>query len=44
LVYMLHGLGITTGIQLDRLVRVGQNISDLLGRSNGSNAGQALNA
>ena len=42
LVYMLHGLGITTGIQLDRLVRVGQNISDLLGRSNGSNAGQAL--
>jgi len=44
LVYMLHGLGITTGIQLDRLVRVGQNISDLLGRTNGSNAGQALNA
>ena len=44
LVYMLHGLGITTGIQLDRLVRVGQNISDLLGRTNGSNTGQALNA
>ena len=44
LVYMLHGLGITTGIHLDRLVRVGQNISDLLGRTNGSNAGQALNA
>ena len=44
LVYMLDGLGITTGIQLDRLVRVGQNISDLLGRTNGSNAGQALNA
>ena len=44
LVYMLHGLGITTGIQLDRLVRVGQNISDILGRTNGSNAGQALNA
>jgi len=44
LVYMLHGLGITTGIHLDRLVRVGQNISDLLGRTNGSNTGQALNA
>ncbi len=44
LVYMLHGLGITTGIQLHRLVRVGQNISALLGRPNGSNAGQALSA
>jgi len=43
LAYMLHGLGIKTGIHLDRLVRVGQNISDLLGRTNGSNAGQALN-
>lgn len=44
LVYMLHGLGIETGIDLTRLVRVGQNISDLLGRTNGSNAGQALMA
>ena len=44
LVYMLHGLGITTVIQLHRLVRVGQNISALLGRPNGSNAGQALSA
>lgn len=42
LVYMLHGLGIETGIHLDRLVRVGQNISHLLGRANGSNTGQAL--
>ncbi|MCO4837486.1 MAG: hydroxymethylglutaryl-CoA lyase [Oceanospirillaceae bacterium] len=42
LVYMLHGLGIHTGIQLDRLARVGQNISDLLGRPNGSHAGQAM--
>lgn len=42
LVYMLHGLGIHTGIQLDRLVRVGQSISDLLGRPNGSHVGQAM--
>ena len=42
LVYMLHGLGIHTGISLDRLARVGQNISDLLGRPNGSHAGQAM--
>lgn len=42
LVYLLHGLGIHTGVQLDRLVRVGQNISDLLGRPNGAKAGIAL--
>ena len=42
LVYMLHGLGIHTGIQLDRLARVGQSISDLLGRPNGSHVGQAM--
>lgn len=44
LVYMLDGLGIETGIQLDRLVKVGQDISDLLGRCNGSKVGVALNA
>ena len=42
LVYMLHGLGIHTGISLDRLARVGQSISDLLGRPNGSHAGPAM--
>tara|TARA_B110000908_G_scaffold1317_1_gene1656 strand:- start:2212 stop:3135 length:924 start_codon:yes stop_codon:yes gene_type:complete len=42
LVYMLHGLGIHTGISLDRLARVGQSISDLLGRPNGSHAGSAM--
>ena len=42
LVYMLHGLGIHTGISLDRLARVGQSISDVLGRPNGSHAGPAM--
>ena len=42
LVYMLHGLGIHTGISLDRLARVGQSISDVLGRPNGSHAGSAM--
>jgi len=42
LVYMLHGLGIHTGISLDRLARAGQSISDVLGRPNGSHAGPAM--
>jgi hydroxymethylglutaryl-CoA lyase len=44
LVYMLDGLGIETGIQLDRLVKIGQDISDLLGRCNGSKVGIARSA
>ena len=44
LVYMLDGLGIETGIQLDRLVKIGQDISDLLGRCNGSKVGVARSA
>jgi len=42
LVYLLHGLNIETGIQLDRLIKVGQDISDLLGRPNGAKTGIAL--
>jgi hydroxymethylglutaryl-CoA lyase len=42
LVYMLHGMGIETGLNLDALVDVGQWISDQLGRPNGSRAGRAL--
>ena len=42
LVYLLHGLNIETGIQLDRLVKVGQDISELLGRTNGAKTGIAL--
>ena len=43
--YMLNGLGIDTGIDLDALVASGQRISDLLGRPNGSRVARArLNA
>ena len=41
-VYMLHGMGIETGIDLDKLVDVGQKISDFLGRQNGSQVARAL--
>ncbi|MFL9812744.1 hydroxymethylglutaryl-CoA lyase [Stutzerimonas sp. VN223-3] len=43
--YMLNGLGIHTGIDLDALVAAGQRISDVLGRRNGSRvAGARLSA
>lgn len=41
-VYMLHGMGIETGVDLDKLVYVGQQISDFLGRTNGSRTAKAL--
>jgi len=41
-VYMLHGLGIRTGIDLDRLVATGQWLSGLLARETASKAGRAL--
>ncbi len=41
-VYLLHGLGVDTGIDLDRLVDAGQFISDFLGRPTQSRAGRAL--
>lgn len=41
-VYLLHGLGIDTGIDLDKLIDAGQFISDFLGRKSGSRAGTAL--
>lgn len=41
-VYLLHGLGIHTGIDLRALAEAGQRISDLLGRVNGSRVGKAL--
>jgi hydroxymethylglutaryl-CoA lyase len=43
-VYMLHGLGIRTGIDLERLVDVGQWISAILNRPSSSRAGRALAA
>ena len=42
--YMLHGLGISTGIDLDMVVDAGQFISQHLGRKGSSRAGNALAA
>ncbi|RAU40301.1 MULTISPECIES: hydroxymethylglutaryl-CoA lyase [unclassified Pseudomonas] len=39
--YLLNGLGIDTGVDLERLIRAGQRISDLLGRANGSRVATA---
>jgi isopropylmalate/homocitrate/citramalate synthase len=41
-VYMLHGLGLTTGIDLDKLAKTGDWISKQLQRPNNSKAGLAL--
>ena len=41
-VYMLHGMGIDTGIDLDLLIDAGQFISDFLQRPSLSRAGKAL--
>jgi len=43
-VYMLHGLGIRTGIDLDLLADTGRWLAALLGRDTGSKAGKALGA
>ena len=43
-VYMLHGLGIRTGIDLDKLVETGIWISAVLKREPGSKAGKAIAA
>jgi len=43
-VYMLHGLGLHTGIDLDKLVGIGAWISGVLGRDYGSKAGKAIAA
>ncbi|MGE4365917.1 hydroxymethylglutaryl-CoA lyase [Thermomonas sp.] len=42
LVYMLHGLGIKTGIDLDLLAETGRWLAGLLGRETGSKVGRAL--
>ena len=41
-VYLLQGMGIDTGIDLDKLIDAGQFISDFLGRKSGSRAATAL--
>jgi hydroxymethylglutaryl-CoA lyase len=43
-VYMLHGLGIKTGVDLERLVETGEWISAFLKRSSSSKAGKAMTA
>ena len=42
-VYMLHGLGIETGIDLDKLIAVGKDCCDALGRQNQSRVALAKN-
>jgi hydroxymethylglutaryl-CoA lyase len=44
LVYMLDGLGVETGIDLDKLVDAGEFICSVLGRESRSKAGLALTA
>jgi hydroxymethylglutaryl-CoA lyase len=41
-VYMLHGMGIETGIDLDKLIDAGKYISDYLGRKSNSRVATAL--
>ncbi len=41
-VYLLHGMGIDTGIDLDKLVDAGQFISNFLGRKSNSRVATAL--
>ncbi len=41
-VYLLHGLGIETGIDLDALIDAGAFISGSIGRRNGSNVANAI--
>jgi hydroxymethylglutaryl-CoA lyase len=41
-VYLLHGMGIDTGIDLDKLIDAGKFISDFLGRKPNSRAATAL--
>lgn len=40
--YMLHGMGLHTGIDLDAVVRAGDYISQAIGRTNSSRVGKAL--
>ncbi|QYK11749.1 hydroxymethylglutaryl-CoA lyase [Shewanella rhizosphaerae] len=42
LVYMLHGMGIETGIDLNALITAGNNISQALGRVSGAKVARAL--
>ncbi|CAK8676763.1 hydroxymethylglutaryl-CoA lyase, mitochondrial-like [Clavelina lepadiformis] len=41
-VYMLNGLGLESGVDIDKLVEVGEFISKVLNRDNGSKVGRAV--
>jgi hydroxymethylglutaryl-CoA lyase len=41
-IYLLHGLGYETGVDLDRLIDAGQFITDALKRENTSKVARAL--
>ncbi len=41
-VYMLHGMGMDTGIDLPALADTGRWLAGVLGRDNGSKAGKAM--
>lgn len=41
-VYMLHGMGLETGIDLRKLVEAGRFISDAIGKPTASRVNQAL--
>ena len=43
-VYMLHGLGIETGVDLEALVAAGDFMSDCLGKRNNSRVATAMKA
>lgn len=44
LIYMLHEMGVTTKVDLQKLINVGNNISQILRRPNQSKTGKALAA
>lgn len=44
LLYLLHGLGIHTGVDLAEVIRVGRDISGKLGRANASRVSRAFEA
>ncbi|KAL1115863.1 hypothetical protein AAG570_006152, partial [Ranatra chinensis] len=44
LVYMLNGMGVQTGVDLDKLLEAGRFICGALGRSNESKVGRAMSA
>lgn len=43
-VYMLHGLGIETGVDLDKLIDVGSYITDALGKRTRSSVAAAISS